>query len=119
MSNLVEHARRELELLGEDPETVEGLIKVVQAYADMGHSGGSHSVVLPMLTRLLNFENLKPLTNDISEWEHIDVGRAGRPDLWQSKRNSKMFSNDAGKTYYDSYDENKELHLSEQVKKDN
>lgn len=119
MSKLVEHARRELELLGEDPETIEGLVKVIQAYADMGHSGGSHAVTLPVLTRLLNFENLKPLTNDISEWDHIPVHIAGRPDMWQSIRNSKMFSNDAGKTYYDVMDENKELHLSEQVKKDN
>ncbi len=47
MSNLVDHAKRELELLGEDPKFVEGYINVIKAFADMGHSGGSASVAMP------------------------------------------------------------------------
>ncbi|QIK64123.1 hypothetical protein G7068_13650 [Leucobacter viscericola] len=93
MSNLVEHARRELELLGEEPQTVQGYLNVVQAFADMGHSGGSASVAIPVIHDLLQFKNLRPLTNSPEEW--VNVADA----LWQNKRNSEAFSDDGGKTY--------------------
>ncbi len=64
MSNLVEHARRELELVGEEEEFIEGYLKVIQAFADMGHSGGSASVAIPVIQTLLQFKNLKPLTDN-------------------------------------------------------
>lgn len=93
-SGLVDHARRELELLGEDPDTTRGLLRVLRAFADMGHSGESAAVAIPMLERLLRFENLTPLTDDPAEWNLVDDG------LWQSRRCSEAFSRDAGKTYY-------------------
>jgi hypothetical protein len=100
-SNLVEHARRELELVGEDQETIDGLLRVVQAFSDMGHSGGSASVAIPMLNELLSYRNLMPLTDDPSEWFHHGEDVAGRPGgVWQNIRNSEAFSNDGGKTYY-------------------
>ena len=100
-SNLVNHARHELELIGEDPETIEGLVKVVQAFADMGHSGGSASVAIPMLTRLLNFENLSGLTDNPDEWYyHGPELWDGEKGVWQNKRRGEAFSNDGGKTYY-------------------
>lgn len=97
MSNLVDHARRELELIGEDRETIDGYLKVVQAFADMGHSGGSASVAIPVLNELLQFKNLRALTNDPAEWMYHgpDMG-----DVWQNIRNGEAFSNDGGKTYY-------------------
>jgi len=95
MSNLVEHARRELLLLGEEPETVDGYLKIIQAFADMGHSGGSAAVAISVLPRLMSFENLTPLTANPDEW--MEVG----PGVWQSTRNSRMFSNDGGISYHD------------------
>lgn len=100
MSNLTNHARRELELIGEEPETIEGYLKIVEAFSDMGHSGGSASVAIPTIHRLLQFKNLRPLTDDPNEWNHIAEEMAGQPDLWQSQRNSEAFSHDGGKTYY-------------------
>lgn len=97
-SNLVAHARHELELIGEEPDTVEGYLKVIQAFADMGHSGGSAAVAIPVVNRLLQFENLTPLTDDPADW--IEVG----PSVWQNRRNSRMFSEDGGKTYTDVED---------------
>lgn len=102
MSNLVEHARRELTLIGEEPETVEGYLKVVQAFADMGHSGGSASVAIPVLHELLQFKNLTPLTDDPEEWYNHSPETWGDPNgkgVWQNKRNSAAFSPDGGKTY--------------------
>ena len=106
-SNLVAHARRELELIGEEPDTIEGYLKVIQAFADMGHSGGSASVAIPTINRLLQFENLTPLTDDPADW--IEVGY----DMWQNRRNPKMFSEDGGQTYTDVDDREWTVHYSE------
>jgi hypothetical protein len=101
MSNLVEHARRELALCGNDDDFNESIIKAVEAFASYGHSGGSASVAIPMLNDLLQFKNLTPLTDDSSEWNIVDDDM--QPDgvrCWQSNRNSEAFSTDGGKTYY-------------------
>ncbi len=111
MSNLVKHAKRELELLGEDTETVEGLLKVVQAYADMGHSGGSHSVILPRLAALLNYENLTPLTDDPEEWVFHDEEKWPPDGIYQNIRNSKMLSPD--RSEYWSVDEPNTIYIAE------
>lgn len=101
MSNLVEHARRELELIGEEPETIVGYLKIIQAFADMGHSGGSASVAVPVLNLLLQYKNLKPLTDDPNEWHFHEPDIAGNEEgFWQNKRNGEAFSLDGGKTYY-------------------
>lgn len=103
MSNLVDHAHRELEIIykGEDPWFVDGCIKVIQAFADMGHSGGSASVAIPTINDLLQFKNLTPLTDNPDEWIYYDENVWGKKGgIWQNRRNSKAFSNDEGKTYY-------------------
>lgn len=92
-SNFVRHARRELELLHEDEDVISGLCNIVQAFADMGHSGGSIEPTINLLDKLLRFENLTPLTNNPDEWE--DVGHG----LWQSRRNPAAFSDDGGKHF--------------------
>lgn len=94
MSNLVEHAKRELELLGGDPEFNAALIKAVEGFVSYGHSGGSASVGIGMLNQLLQFKNLAPLTDNPEEWVNV------ADDLWQSNRRSEAFSQDGGKTYY-------------------
>lgn len=117
MSNLVEHARRELELIGEEPQTVEGYLKVIQAFADMGHSGGSASVAIPTINALLQYKNLKPLTDDPAEWNyHTEAVSGIEGGVWQNIRNSEAFSRDEGKTYYllsDGYPLNVATHKSE------
>jgi hypothetical protein len=101
MSKLVEHARNELELIGEDSKTIEGYLKVIQAYADMGHSGGSASIAIPVINDLLQFKNLAPLTDNPDEWEYHGEDKWGSPGgVWQSRRRPDAFSNDGGKTYY-------------------
>lgn len=98
MSNLVEHAKTELGLIGEEPETIRGYVNVIQAFADMGHSGGSASVAIPVIHELLQFKNLRPLTNSASEW--LNVSDISGEELWQNRRNSEAFSDDGGKTYW-------------------
>lgn len=104
MSNLVNHARYELELMGEEPATINGYLRVIQAFADMGHSGGSAMVAIPIITRLLNFQPLSEITNNPAEWNYVGE------DMWQNTRDSQAFSDDGGKTHWHlkdgSYDGN-------------
>lgn len=104
MSNLVEHAKREMKRAGlGDPDGNYGgalqanILELVEVFAKQGHSGGSASIVIPTLIKLLNFENLTALTSDPEEW--IDRSRESGGPLWQNARNSKVFSKNGGKTW--------------------
>lgn len=99
-SNLVTHARRELQLLGEDEDVIEWYLDVVRQFAAFGHSGGSAAATIPVLTRLLQYQQLTELTADPQEWQHIAEAIAGDASTWQSRRNPEAFSTDGGKTYY-------------------
>jgi hypothetical protein len=112
--NLVEHARKELILLGqyeEDPEFSESLIKAVEAFASFGHSGGSAMIGAEMLYKLLKYENLSALTNDPGEWLDRTEYTPENP-LWQNIRNSSCFSTDGGKTYYSLEDNERKIYTS-------
>lgn len=108
MSNLVDHARRELELCGqlnEDPAYAASVLAAIGAIASYdGHSGYSAMAAREQLHTLLGFGNLSPLTDDPDEWMLIGVQGAGH--VWQSRRNGQAFSEDGGATYYvlDEYD---------------
>lgn len=93
------------------PKAVMALIK---AHAAQGHSGMSHSITLSIFNKVVNFKPLTPITNDPSEW--TDVSGYGAPQdaaLWQCNRDSALFSNDGGKTYYSVDDLKRELKTSE------
>lgn len=105
MSNLIDHAKRELEKCGqfkEDPAFAVSVLAAVSAFAAYpGHSGGSAMAGMQMLGDLLQFKNLSPLTNDPQEWEeHAPEMWDGVNGVWQNRRRSDAFSNDAGLTYY-------------------
>lgn len=101
-SPTVGHARRELELIGEDADVIEIYLKTIAAFMSYGHSGGSFFAMLPVLNVLLKKENLSPLTDDPEEWIHHEADMwDGKTGIWQNKRNPKMFSKDDGKTYFD------------------
>jgi hypothetical protein len=101
VSNLVEHARRELDLLGqtaEDPAYAASLVAAVAAFASYGHSGGSAMCAIAQLHELLQFKALSPLTSDPDEW--IDQSGVSGSPLWQNVRDSSAFSQDGGKTWW-------------------
>jgi hypothetical protein len=114
-SNLVKHARYELKLIGEDHETIEGYVKVIQAFADMHHSGGSASVAIPVINILLSFKPLSSLTNNPNEWTKISPERWPDGDMWQSKRNPAAFSPDGGISYYYVDEHPKRYYISEEA----
>lgn len=100
-SDLVQHARRELELCG---QTVEGFVSYP------GHSGGSAFVAREMLHALLGHQALSPLTDDPTEW--IDRSEMSGEPWWQNIRDSRAMSHDGGTTYWLIDDESKAIHAS-------
>lgn len=97
-SPLVDHARRELALIGEDEWLTNGLCKVIEAFAEMGHSGFSAAHSTAVLEKLLRFQPLSPLTDDPAEWIDRAQEMGGEP-FWQSARDPRAMSTDGGKTY--------------------
>lgn len=102
MSNLIEHARRELQLAGLfDPSSDyggaigESVMMLIEKFSGHGHSGHSASRVIALFTELSRFRNLTPLTRDPGEWLEVEAGR-----LWQSRRNCDAFSRDGGVSHY-------------------
>lgn len=92
-SELVAHARRELATIGESKELTEGYLEVVRAFEKMELDGGAASIGIAVLTSILQFQNLSPLTDNPDEWiQHAD-------DTWQNTRNGEAFSTDGGRTY--------------------
>lgn len=102
---LVDHARTELELLGEyreEPAFAAAITAAVAAFASYGHSGFSADHGRRLLCGLLARDNLTPLTSDPAEW----VDRTAVSDLppghtlWQNVRNPKAFTSDRAATYW-------------------
>lgn len=105
MSNLVAHAERELRrtgwLDGDNEQSGLAILAAVKGFATGGWSGGSVYPGIHILSELLKFQPLAPLTDDPAEWQHVTHTDAEGKPLWQSNRRSSCFSNDGGKTYYD------------------
>lgn len=100
-SDLVKHAHEELIRAGKNPDKIEWYLNVVKTYAEYDHSGDSAASTLKILHKLLQYENLTPLTDDPDEWE-LYSGEVWdeTSDMWRSKRNNSAFSMDGGKSYY-------------------
>jgi hypothetical protein len=92
MSNLTEHAKSELTRVGLLDKNSdyggmlgESVLKLIEQFADAGHSGYSASVAISMFERLARFQPLSPLTGDDDEWvEHAS-------DSFQNRRCSTVF----------------------------
>lgn len=95
---LREHAQRELELVGEEPQVIEWYLAIVDKFEEFGHSGYSAEHTTRVLEQLLRYRNLTPLTDNPDEWVDITEFNEGI-ELWRSKRNPDALSIDQGKTY--------------------
>jgi hypothetical protein len=102
MTNLVDHARRELICAQETPDTISDYLDILQSLSNLAHSGHSTGRALDILEKLAALKTLTPLTNDPTEWNIIShSSEEETPEgLWQSVRNAEAFSRDGGNTYY-------------------
>ena len=105
-SPLYKHAKYELDLVYDEEslkdeinkDIYDNILNTVDAFTDFnGHSGLSARHTIDLISRLLNYEAISPITSNPEEWNDIGDG------LWQNKRDAKYFSKDGGKTWYDVY----------------
>lgn len=103
---LYNHAVREMQLAGLNTEDADydgdlykWVLQIVRVFVSQGHSGGSASRTLDVFCRLCRYETLTP--NDHSLYRDVsDMVDAEPGTHLQDLRNSRFFSDDAGKTWY-------------------
>jgi len=105
MSNLCEHARKELEIAGlfdkdsdYNGEIANAVMELMEVFSKQGHSGYSASMVSSIFNKLSRFQTITPLTGEDSEWSNIGN------DTFQNNRDCAVFKdNKTGKcTYLDA-----------------
>lgn len=97
MSNLLEHARNELKLIGmtEDADDemnaamTKDILQLIEIFSEQGHSGFSANYCISMFEKLARYETIAPLTGEDSEW--TDVGAYEGRTVYQNKRASNVF----------------------------
>ena len=102
MSNLIDFAKSELDIIGMKEDDLEisnramreHILRMVEVFSDEGHSGFSASYAAAILEKLLRFQPISPLTGEDSEWNLISE----LEKLYQNKRCSHVFKSN-GKAY--------------------
>ena len=111
--SLLSHAEYELDLIGMKDEGDDDMniamrkhiLHMIEEFSEEGHSGFSAQYAISILSKLLKYEPLTPLTGDDSEW--VDVSEMNGNTLYQNKRSGRVFKdNDGaydieGKVYWD------------------
>lgn len=104
-SNLISHAEKELRLAGfcdKDSDyggmLSQAVLRMVYVFAAEGHSGFSANYTLQLFNEVARFRTLTPISSDPSEWRQVG------PNDWQNIRDSRCFSADGGKTWYNYED---------------
>ena len=105
MSNILAHAKRELDLIGMTEDSSDEMnvmmrkhiLHMMQEFANEGHSGFTASYAIGILTKLLDFKPLTPLTGADDEWN--DVSDRGGVTHYQNNRRSSVFKNSNGECY--------------------
>ena len=72
---------------------------MMQEFANEGHSGFSAQYAIGILTKLLDFKPLSPLTGEDDEWHEVSK-RSGYPHF-QNKRCSSVFKDGKNGEAYD------------------
>lgn len=106
MSNLMEHADREMRIVGITPDadseyggmTYNAVMDLVRLFSEQGHSGFSAGQVIGLFGTVASFRPLTPITSDPAEW--VDVSEMSGVPMWQNSRDSACFSTDGGETWY-------------------
>ena len=108
MSNLVSHAQREFRAAGWTDENgkfkdkmqemiCNHVLKLLEVFADEGHSGSSGSYTLNVFDTLARFKPIAPLTGE--DWEWINISEYSAPDdgpVFQNNRCGTVFKDNTG-----------------------
>jgi hypothetical protein len=122
--NLLDWARFELERLtngvGENDEMQkvmnENILELLGVFSKQGHTGFSANYLIPILSRLMSYKPITPLTGEDDEWDDVSAWWDAK-SVQQNKRFSavfrenndnstaywvdgRVFSDDGGKTWF-------------------
>src|SRR5438309_4970996 len=85
-SGLQVHARDELDRAGlfDEGSDYDGMLghaamDIVRVFSTQGHSGTSAAIVIDLVTKLMRYENLTPLTSASEEWIDQSEASGGSP----------------------------------------
>lgn len=100
--SLLEFSKRELDVIGlteDSPEEMNRamrshILHMMEQFCAEGHSGHSAAYALSILSRLMKYEPLSPLTGGDDEWNEVADGKGGT--MYQNKRYSSVFKDDTG-----------------------
>lgn len=70
------------------------VMKLLEVFADEGHSGSSAPYAINLFSRLAKFEPIAPLTGE--DWEWNEVSERMGSKCWQNKRASHVFKDENG-----------------------
>ena len=108
MSNLVEHAKKELQLAGffdkdsdYDGMLGDAVLELIEVFAKQGHSGFSAMRTLYLFNEVADFKPLTPIGTTEGEWMDVTGTGGDNSPMWQNIRRHSTFSRDGGKTWYD------------------
>lgn len=104
--DLIEFAKSELDIILNKCEDEEAkkmqeiinkdILEIIEIFSKQGHSGFSANYAINLITKLLKYEPITPLTGDDNEWVLLDYG----DDIkYQNKRCSRVFKDSNGKAY--------------------
>ena len=94
MSNLVEWAKLELDKIGSKDDEMQqmmnrDILQIVEMFSEQGHSGFTAGYALNIITRLLAWKPITPLTGEEDEWGEPFTGDLEKTQ--QNKRCSAVF----------------------------
>jgi hypothetical protein len=106
MSNLVEHAKVELDKAGfldktndfYGGETGNAVLELIEKFSEQGHSGMSAGIVAGLFARLAKYDVISPITGEDDEWN--DISEEMGQILHQNKRCSSLFKRADNKVSY-------------------
>jgi hypothetical protein len=100
VGELADHAMRELIAFGKKNSELSGFLTVITAFEEMGLKPVDQMAAAQIVSDLLFFRNLVPITDDKNDWQLLPGSDTTGEGVWQNKRNRGIFSMDGGKTYY-------------------
>lgn len=106
--SLLSHAKYELDLIGmteDSPDEMNRMMRkhvlhMIEEFAAEGHSGFSANYAISILSKLLKFDPLTPLTGENDEWHVVESVKSSLggevPVTWQNRRRGSVFKTDEG-----------------------
>ena len=87
--------------------TAHAVLDLLKVFVSQGHSGASAYITLGIFNKLAKQQTLTPITDDPIEWN--DVSEMSGYPFWQNNRDSRFFSKDGGKSWYNVEDSDDKL----------